>query len=342
MSRPAFTLLLLLLAALLVPFVTASSRPADKLPSGKRAAAPQPSRRMGVSRGTSSKGSSKAAGKRKPHELKQAGPVSRKDFSSFLCPDGATACPVPAPGSDRSTATESDLHQITTWLASGFECIPTDEELNSCGGCLSLGQGFVTHLLSYCRREPWMSSSELTSALALDPGPLAGKIARRSRIRATSRATGARASSSAARRASSSASMARPAFGRLQPARATSRRRPCAVSTRSPLRPSRASSEPASRSIALQRVHHLLSFLRHLHLSLSEALSLKSSLPQLPQAIVRRFNSMCPFEPPRPPSLRHLAPLWTISSICSFRDRFLHLTVIPTPEHTHVPSSSET
>jgi hypothetical protein len=233
MSRPAFTLLLLLLAALLVPFVTASTRPADKLTSGKRAAAPQPSRRMGISRETSSKGSSKAAGKRKPHEQKQAGLVSRKDFSSFLCPDGATACPVPAPGSDRSTATESDLHQITTWLASGFECIPTDEELNSCGGCLSLGQGFVTHLLSYCRREPWMSSSELTSALALDPGPLAGKIARRSRIRATSRATGARASSSAARRASSSAPMARPAFGRLQPARATSRRRPCAVSTRS-------------------------------------------------------------------------------------------------------------
>jgi hypothetical protein len=187
-----------------------------------------------------------------------------------------------------------------------------------------------------------MSSSELTSALALDPGPLAGKIARRSRIRATSRATGARASSSAARRASSSAPMARPAFGRLQPARATSRRRPCAVSTRSlfarqglHLRRFPGLSRSSACIISSPSFDISISpSLRHSHSSRRSLNFCRPSCAISTQSVPSNLLDLPPF--------RHLAPLWTISSICSFRDLFLHLTVIPTPEHTDVPSSSET
>ena len=225
MARPTFTLLLLLLLAVLSVVAAASSHPVKKASTAKRASGPQPSRRMGMSRGASSKGTTQ--------EQKQVRPVSRKDFSSFLCPGGATACPVPAPGSDRSTATEADLQQIATWLAGGFECIPTDEELDSCGGCLSLGQGLVSKLL-FSHLASSVCSSEADQRCCSSALALADKIARRYPTRATSRVTGARASSSAARRASSSAPTARAVLVPRRPARATSRPRRPATPTKSP------------------------------------------------------------------------------------------------------------
>jgi hypothetical protein len=33
------------------------------------------------------------------------------------------------------------LNSLADWFKIGFECIELDTELNSCGGCLALGQG---------------------------------------------------------------------------------------------------------------------------------------------------------------------------------------------------------
>lgn len=97
-------------------------------PSKLQPRAPQPSRRMGQRRS------------KKPEPLKQ------KDYSSFLCPGGSVACPVP-PASleditpDSAAALSTSLNSLADWFKIGFECIELATELNSCGGCLALGAG---------------------------------------------------------------------------------------------------------------------------------------------------------------------------------------------------------
>jgi len=51
-------------------------------------------------------------------------PHSHRDLKrdEELCPDGLSACPISAFGT-------------------GFECVDTQEELENCGGCNSLGEG---------------------------------------------------------------------------------------------------------------------------------------------------------------------------------------------------------
>jgi hypothetical protein len=90
--------------------------------------AAQPSRRMGQRRS------------KKPDTVKQ------KDYSSFLCPGGSVACPVPPASIDEITpesaaALGGSLNSLADWFKIGFECIELATELNSCGGCLALGQG---------------------------------------------------------------------------------------------------------------------------------------------------------------------------------------------------------
>lgn len=55
--------------------------------------------------------------------------------NAFYCPAPMTACPVVA---SASNATASSLSTSPEW---SYECIDTQAELESCGGCLSEGQG---------------------------------------------------------------------------------------------------------------------------------------------------------------------------------------------------------
>lgn len=95
-------------------------------PTQLKPRSPQPSRRMGQRRAA------------KAETLK-------KDYSSFLCPGGSVACPIfsheTTPASIASL--EGGLNSLADWFKTGFECIELATELNSCGGCLALGAGYV-------------------------------------------------------------------------------------------------------------------------------------------------------------------------------------------------------
>ncbi|KAL1406591.1 Protein cpl1 [Vanrija albida] len=96
--------------------------------------APQASKRMGQRR-----------------RSKKSDILVKKDYSSFLCPGGAVACPVPAEGfpatpegvalPEYATKLDEQLASLGDWFKVGFECLELDSELNQCGGCLALGQG---------------------------------------------------------------------------------------------------------------------------------------------------------------------------------------------------------
>ncbi|KAJ9097219.1 hypothetical protein QFC21_004888 [Naganishia friedmannii] len=83
----------------------------------------------------------------------------KKDYSSFLCPGGSVACPAPVAvkaGSDKGVVermmTPEELsRQLTSladWFKIGFECMEFENELNSCGGCVTLGLGQVARQAS--------------------------------------------------------------------------------------------------------------------------------------------------------------------------------------------------
>jgi len=55
------------------------------------------------------------------------------DFSPYLCPVPASACPI-----DKMTAAPSS---VAEWHNVGFECVDFQNELKSCGGCASLSKG---------------------------------------------------------------------------------------------------------------------------------------------------------------------------------------------------------
>lgn len=87
---------------------------------------------------------SKRMGQRRRNVKRDTAP-KKKDYSSFLCPGGAVACPVvddPEGITSESAATlEASLTALADWFRVGFECIELDSELNQCGGCLALGKG---------------------------------------------------------------------------------------------------------------------------------------------------------------------------------------------------------
>ncbi len=92
---------------------------------------------------------SKRMGQRR---AKKVEPLRKKDYSSFLCPGGSVACPIPSHSLDQVTpasaaALDSSLNSLADWFKVGFECIEMETELNSCGGCLALGAGYVNRLL---------------------------------------------------------------------------------------------------------------------------------------------------------------------------------------------------
>ncbi|KAL7425067.1 Protein cpl1 [Cryptotrichosporon argae] len=114
-------------APVAAPEAAPAAAPLDA-PSKLNPRAPQPSKRMGQRR------------------AKKPEPVKKKDYSSFLCPGGSVACPVPpADLADVTPASvaalETSLSSLADWFRVGFECIELETELNSCGGCLALGKG---------------------------------------------------------------------------------------------------------------------------------------------------------------------------------------------------------
>ncbi|OCF55621.1 hypothetical protein L486_07106 [Kwoniella mangroviensis CBS 10435] len=126
--------LLFILGTSLITYVNAAAAaPADKL----QPRAPQPSRRMGAQK-----------------RAKKVEPLKKKDYSSFLCPGGSVACPIPT--SDDITPEsvnnlETSLNSLADWFKVGFECVELDSELNSCGGCLALGAGQDCSLIANAR-----------------------------------------------------------------------------------------------------------------------------------------------------------------------------------------------
>lgn len=84
---------------------------------------------------------SKRMGQRRRQQKKDV--LKKKDYSSFLCPGGAVACPVSVDEiTEESTLVlQSGLNSLADWFRVGFECIELDTELNQCGGCLALGTG---------------------------------------------------------------------------------------------------------------------------------------------------------------------------------------------------------
>jgi hypothetical protein len=80
-------------------------------------------------------------------KVKKAEPLQKKDYSAFLCPESAIACPVvPIDGevTAKSISTLSEgLNTLADWFTVGFECVELASELNQCGGCLALGAGYV-------------------------------------------------------------------------------------------------------------------------------------------------------------------------------------------------------
>lgn len=131
-------ILFLIAAPLLSIVLPVAAAPAGVDPPSKlQPRAPQPSRRMGATK-----------------RSKKIEPLKKKDYSSFLCPGGSVACPIPGNEVSPSSveALEKSLNSLADWFKVGFECVELETELNSCGGCLALGSGYVSiyHLIHSC------------------------------------------------------------------------------------------------------------------------------------------------------------------------------------------------
>lgn len=78
---------------------------------------------------------------------KRKAAVEPKDFSTFLCPVGSYACPavddLSAVTPESAATLTASLTSLADWMTTGFECVEFDTELSQCGGCLSLGAGYV-------------------------------------------------------------------------------------------------------------------------------------------------------------------------------------------------------
>lgn len=131
-------ILFLIAAPLLSIVLPVAAAPAGVDPPSKlQPRAPQPSRRMGATK-----------------RSKKIEPLKKKDYSSFLCPGGSVACPIPGDEVSPSSveALEKSLNSLADWFKVGFECVELETELNSCGGCLALGSGYVSiyYLIHSC------------------------------------------------------------------------------------------------------------------------------------------------------------------------------------------------
>ena len=121
---------LVFLLLLTTPFLSLANplpEASPATPAQLQPRAPQASKRMGQRRAT------------------KAEPLRKKDYSSFLCPGGAVACPIHLDDvTPASISTlQSGLNSLADWFKVGFECIELATELNSCGGCLAFGAGYV-------------------------------------------------------------------------------------------------------------------------------------------------------------------------------------------------------
>ncbi|OWZ69153.1 hypothetical protein AYX15_00003 [Cryptococcus neoformans] len=129
--------LFLVAAPLLSIVLPVAAAPAGVDPPSKlQPRAPQPSRRMGATK-----------------RSKKIEPLKKKDYSSFLCPGGSVACPIPGDEVSPSSveALEKSLNSLADWFKVGFECVELETELNSCGGCLALGSGQDCALIENAR-----------------------------------------------------------------------------------------------------------------------------------------------------------------------------------------------
>lgn len=59
-----------------------------------------------------------------------------------LCPRGESACPIVGSASFGAFVNSSDRVKDFSHSLGGYECIDTGSDLQSCGGCASLGTGF--------------------------------------------------------------------------------------------------------------------------------------------------------------------------------------------------------
>lgn len=115
-----------LAGALAAPAVHVPGLSKLEAPSKLQPRAPQASKRMGQRR------------------RRANAPPAKKDYTSFLCPAPAVACPIADLGGvtpESVASLESELEALSDWFRVGFECIELDTELNQCGGCLALGKG---------------------------------------------------------------------------------------------------------------------------------------------------------------------------------------------------------
>ena len=65
-----------------------------------------------------------------------------KDYSEFLCSEaGQSACPVRQKEIIAGVSVMPILDGLGDWFKVGFECLGEGGEIDSCGGCVSLGQG---------------------------------------------------------------------------------------------------------------------------------------------------------------------------------------------------------
>lgn len=65
----------------------------------------------------------------------------RAQAGQGLCPKGETACPIIGAASFGAFVNSSDRLKDFAKSAGGYECIDTSSDLESCGGCASLGTG---------------------------------------------------------------------------------------------------------------------------------------------------------------------------------------------------------
>lgn len=93
--------------------------------------------------------SSKMGRRKLKKALADRAAAEKKDYSNFLCPGGSKACPNPSTKKDKSGVERpvgpeemgKMLQSLPDWFKVGFECVEFENELNSCGGCVTLGTG---------------------------------------------------------------------------------------------------------------------------------------------------------------------------------------------------------
>ena len=105
-------------------------------------------------------------------------PRAEKTFS--LCPTGETACPIAAaPGQALSKPAQIEL-SARLIPTDGYECMDTTRTLESCGGCVSTGEGKACDQIAHARG---VGVRGLCSGCAIADSAVRGRAMRRLHLR---------------------------------------------------------------------------------------------------------------------------------------------------------------